>query len=282
MESTRTESVPGVDIPTFRELVIAQQDKRSCRLENKFVERMEESLVRWKPGVSSHRGTLMAIDGVHPYQLLTGDRNNTKRSITSKLNTEKLHFSSFYKLKDDNSVQSKGSVIQNFIRWVYDIDSNKDIDGNNNNNNNNEELEDNLSFDHDGLSFMLTSTGNNSDVTGTPIMYPRAARLKPKQIVGEDTNHLQYMTHPLGATERALYELYYNNPIPVNYLEATMQTNNENIATDTNREHCNLVQNRGSVEKDGFHDCISCNTLIEMLPCLQLNNSASLNNTNSN
>ncbi|SMN19902.1 similar to Saccharomyces cerevisiae YDL186W Putative protein of unknown function [Maudiozyma saulgeensis] len=274
METTRSESVPGIDIPTFRELVIAQQDKRSHRLENKFVERMEESLIRWKPSVSSHRGTIMAIDGTHPYQLLTGDPNGTKRTKNSKLNTEKPHFS-FYRVKEDNSIQSKGSVIQNFIRWVYDKDSNKYLD------NNGDGLDDNISFNQDGLSFMLpTSDNNNSDMIATPIIYPRAARLKPQEITGE-TNQVQYMTHPLGATERALYELYYNNPIPVNYLEATMQTNNENIAIDTNREYCNLVQNNvGSVEKDVFHDCITCNNLTEVFPCLQLRDSSPTANSN--
>ncbi|KAL3230151.1 Uncharacterized protein RNJ44_01514 [Nakaseomyces bracarensis] len=56
------------NIKSVRELVIDTQTKRKAKVGNRFVERMEDNLVKWKPPLSSNRGTTMAIEGIHPYQ----------------------------------------------------------------------------------------------------------------------------------------------------------------------------------------------------------------------
>lgn len=62
------------NLKSVRELVIDTQSKRKARVGSKFVERMEDNLVKWKPPLSSNRGTIMAVDGTHPYQ--KGTDNN--------------------------------------------------------------------------------------------------------------------------------------------------------------------------------------------------------------
>ena len=68
---TKQKFLPAKNIPTVRELVKAKQDERVLPPRNEFVSRMEDSLMRWKPPGSSYRGTTMAIEGSHPYQLAT-------------------------------------------------------------------------------------------------------------------------------------------------------------------------------------------------------------------
>ena len=275
MDSTRSESVPGIDLPTFRQLVIAQQDKRSTRLENKFIERMEDSLVKWKPSVSSHGGTMMAIDGIHPYQLLP-DNHDFKNHQSVKSKTDKIHFTALHKV-ENTSTRSKTSVIQNFINWVYNSEEANDFGNTNELHDIDVTLDDDRSFGQDGCSFTLP-TANLSNSAVTPILFPRVARLKHEQGSFDHTKQSS-MRQPLNGTEQALYELYYNNPIPVNYLDATMSSNNNVDITDANRDVCNRAQNNTeSQESQSHEDCKTCNNLGIIFPCLQLETVTNLNN----
>lgn len=275
MDSTRSESVPGIDLPTFRQLVIAQQDKRSTRLENKFVERMEDSLVKWKPSVSSHGGTMMAIDGIHPYQLLP-DNQDFRKDQSVKSKTDKIHFTALHKV-DKDSTRSKTSIIQNFINWIYDSEEENNFENTNELRDIEENSDDNRSFEQDGCSFILP-TANPSNSAVTPILFPRVARLKHVQGSLDHTKQPS-IRQPLNGTEKALYELYYNNPIPVNYLDATVTSNNNVDLTDANRDVCNRVQNNTESQDNQTHEiCKACNNLGIVFPCLQLETVTNLNN----
>ncbi|KAG0664102.1 hypothetical protein C6P45_000682 [Maudiozyma exigua] len=276
MDTTRSENIPGIDLPTFRQLVMAQQDKRSTRLENKFIERMEDSLIKWKPSVSSHRGTMMAIDGIHPYQLLDDSKNLTNnQSVKSR--TDMIHFTALHKV-ENTSNRSKTSVIQNFINWIYNSD---DVTVNENSNILNGigyTSDDNESFEQDGFSFILP-TANASNLTATPILFPRVARLKHVQ-GSLDHSRQQSMRKPLDGTERALYELYYNNPIPVDYLDATVNSNNNVSLVGANRAACNRAQNNTeSQENHTEQNCLVCDNLGIIFPCLQLDTVSNLTNS---
>lgn len=71
------------NVKTVRELVIDTQSKRKARVSSRFVERMEDNLVKWKPPVSSNRGTTLAVEGAHPYQ-------REVQSVTGAVNSERL------------------------------------------------------------------------------------------------------------------------------------------------------------------------------------------------
>lgn len=65
---TQFQLQPGENLPSMRELVISRQNRSTRPLQNKFVERMEDHLVKWRPPVSQHRGMSMALHGNHPFQ----------------------------------------------------------------------------------------------------------------------------------------------------------------------------------------------------------------------
>lgn len=240
--------VPGVDIPTFRELVIAQQEKRINRLENKFVERMEDSLVKWRPSVSSHKGTIMAIDGIHPYQLQS--ETNTYSNI---IRIDKIKQPHPNNLNAGGEPHSRDGIIDNFINWLHHMGLH----------NTSETMEQkvkiqlikNNTFDEDGMSFVLPSVTDNT--TLTPLVLPRSSGYNNRQendYTGELTKG-----RPTEGVERNLYQFYYDNPIPVNYLDSIRHYNDENVEnTERGTNNQEMPRSMTSIPNNDMSICDSC------------------------
>ncbi|CCF60735.1 hypothetical protein KAFR_0L01260 [Kazachstania africana CBS 2517] len=67
----RMSNIPGTSIPTIKELLKEVQSKKFFEDDDRFTTKMENNLIKWYPSISSHNGTIMAINNTHPYQLKT-------------------------------------------------------------------------------------------------------------------------------------------------------------------------------------------------------------------
>lgn len=184
---TKQKFLPAKNIPTVRELVKAKQDERILPPRSEFVSRMEDSLMRWKPSGSSYRGTTMAIEGSHPYQL-----------ATSKV--------------QDESNQFKGGtyVMDSFVNWWKG--SNPDGRGQNAKNadnvneethvNENDDQDDDFSLNYEPDHEESIATGTSRTIYGS-VIPPKT----PKPVTQVD--HVP---------DDTVYQLYYGKPIPPDYL----------------------------------------------------------------
>lgn len=203
--------IPGINAPTFRELVIQNQNKRSMRLENKFVEKMEESLIKWRPAASSHKGTLMAVNGTHPFQLNTDPERDDIQHNNPDDNIERQVGSTATRSTKYNTADN--SIIHNFVSWLYGSslinEGNQDSPREQSDSNSTED------FEPDGFSFM-PSTRDIPYTPSTPVIAPHDENGDEQQ---PNLDTLRTVVIPnIDPSHREMYESFYDVPIPVTYL----------------------------------------------------------------
>ncbi|GCF00081.1 hypothetical protein ZYGM_002256 [Zygosaccharomyces mellis] len=183
---TKQKFLPAKNIPTVRQLVKAKQDERVFPPRNEFVSRMEDSLIRWKPPGSSYRGTTMAIEGSHPYQLAT-----SKSHDRSKGNG--LGFNGGTYILDSVVNWWKGpnpTVCENIDKFSCcgeDRESNDEDD------------DFSLNYEPDRTGSIATGT-TRTVCAAVPPRAPRAVTLVDC------------------TPDNTVYEMYYGKPIPPDYL----------------------------------------------------------------
>lgn len=186
---TRQRFLPARTIPTVRELVKARQDERTMPPRSAFVNRMEDSLVRWKPPGSSYRGTTMAIEGTHPYQLPTAK------------------FLS-YNQGGDGTNNGGGSYMRDsFLQWWRGARTTREGDNGFGDTDSNDE--------DDEFSLIITEPAATArTLSAAPPKTPRATAIAEHDI-----------PPPLDDPSQ-LYQSYYSKPIPPDYLSKRQYTLN--------------------------------------------------------
>lgn len=200
--------IPGTNVPTFRELVKAKQTQRSERLHNKFVERMEDNLIKWRPPVTSNQGTVLAINGNHPYQL----QINAEEDEISVLGS----FSQWFIENSNFFARNEGSLSKSCWKPANKKDSPIEITNAPNSENNND----------DNYSFVLPTVTPTSAVT--PIVHPSTENHHQVNLEDDSTSTAGPEIATINRQDHkkiSLYKLYYNHPIPVNYLDTTNGVN---------------------------------------------------------
>ena len=229
------EYIPGVNAPTFRELVKQNQNKRNVRLENKFIEKMEESLIKWNPAASSHKGTLMAVNGIHPFQLdTTPIRVSSEHFNTVSRST---HDQNHISTRSTKYADTNNSMIHSFVSWLYNSslinEGTQDSPERRSDSNSTE------AFEPDGLSFM-PSTRDVPYTPVTPVILPLSENEGSQQINGR-SNRAELNTRT-NRTQQVIYESFYDVPIPVTYLDAPVLAS-DNAAPPGN--DANQTENKG-------------------------------------
>ncbi|CAR28506.1 hypothetical protein ZYGR_0S01390 [Zygosaccharomyces rouxii] len=177
---TKQNFLPARNIPTVRELVKAKQDERVLPPKNEFVNRMEDSLIRWKPPGSSYRGTTMAIEGSHPYQL-----------ETSKLQDQSKGYGYGY---------GGGTyVMDSFVNWWKGSNVDNAADRGEDTVSNGGDDDFSLNYEPDCAESIATGTARTTYAV-IPPKTPRPVTLVER--TPDDT----------------VYQLYYGKPIPPDYL----------------------------------------------------------------
>lgn len=197
--------MPHKNIPTVRELVKAKQEERSEPINNEFLERMEDSLMRWKPPASSHRGTTMAIDGVHPYQLPTAAMKKSSKKVGLRSSS-------------DNAISiNNDSVLDSFNQWWRTGKLNMLNKKENNEGGDDDDDRDDFSFNF-GQEDINAVSGYTETMVRTPyavpITYPREATVADRESIL--------------LNEQAIYQQYYNNPVPADYLAVSHRSRHDN------------------------------------------------------
>lgn len=168
------------NIITVRELVKAKQEERRMPVGNIFVQRMEDTLMRWKPPVSSHQGTTMAVDGNHPFQLPTAKMQARAKEEPCTLQDSVAAYRSINNWWRHRSKVSVGEAVG--------------------------DEEDNFSFDFGNNDFDTTVDLSDTIVRtpyGVPVSLPETSREDRETIL---------------LNEQEIYRQYYRNPIPDDYL----------------------------------------------------------------
>lgn len=215
---TKQKFLPARNIPTVRELVKVKQDERFLPPKNEFVSRMEDSLMRWKPPASSYRGTTMAIEGLHPYQL-----------PTSKLR--------------DQSRENGSYVMDSFVNWwrgsksAHEPRSNNDKDKRNagGDDSDSNDRDDQFSLNYDPNYVESSATGTARSRTPYAVIPPRTPR--PATLV----DHVP---------DDTVYQLYYGKPIPPDYLSRQNRCNFNDL-----QQHEQVQQDPSEWLKNCFSSC---------------------------
>ena len=208
------------NVPSVRELVRMEQARRTTPIGDKFARKMEDNLMRWKPSVSSHNGTVLYVEGNHPYQLPTSEYNKKSKfktyprkfsisgaTTTNNSNLINNSIQSWWKgegqiqdckLQDINNVNfsKNGSFDLGFeIEMEMDVDFKKPI-----------EMEENINF----------TSNHESTTILTPYVLPyKSPKLESNKYVKNEINDLGIDD----VEQRQLYEEYYGMALPSNYLD---------------------------------------------------------------
>lgn len=253
------------EFPTLRNLVKCAQDKRKKPIQDVYIRKAEEQLMKWNPSVSSHKGTILAIEGTHPLQveILNNDENfhasmidrspreNTTQWYKENSNTfEDLIKEGSLRVTHDNinpkttRSQAIDEIFDNNINEdQFDISTSEHTEitlstlehenGNLNNNSvSNVGQENDLDLISNNDSFQLTinapntcttpygeivTSGNLDHLGGSN---PMLSETEEIEINGSNNRMNNCRTEP---PYKSLYEKYYRQPIPVNYLESVPQ-----------------------------------------------------------
>lgn len=201
---TKQRFLPAKTVPTVRELVKAKQDERTIPPQSSFVNRMEDTLMRWKPPGSSYRGTTMAIEGTHPYQL-----------ATAKFRTNNYG--------EGDGAGGGGSYMRDsFAQWWRGVRGDRIGD---------EQFQDANNDDEDD-EFSLANT-QLADTARTP--YATVPKT-PQAAVPAD-----HELSPLGEP-RDLYQFYYGKPVPPDYLARRNTTFNHLQQSQTSKNPAQWIK----------------------------------------
>ncbi|CCK68728.1 uncharacterized protein KNAG_0B02860 [Huiozyma naganishii CBS 8797] len=189
----KVESLPGTNIPTIRELVKAKQNQRKEPVTSKFLGRVEDNLIKWNPSISSHNGTIQAVEGIHPFQTAkTSQVDNETHSQLPQGSGKWYKENSEYLLRQLPSGGFSDVVLP------------------------------------DEDSFVLPTS--NPATTATPFAIPApdtetAGIEKPKEAYKLKDNNAR--GKPL---HQDPYSIFYQRPVPVNYIQHEVNIRNMGVA----------------------------------------------------
>ncbi|CCC70437.1 hypothetical protein NCAS_0E03670 [Naumovozyma castellii] len=200
MDTFSGEILPGRDIPSVRELVQQRQMKRKRPESNKLVQKMEDSLIKWRVPGSQNKGSAMAIEGNHPYQFATP----VKKSVKSESDVWNSVRHWWKDQKQEVPEESEKIDITRFNETVIGVDA-----------------------EEEEISFMTDeSRSGRSNSAKTPIAYPINMNNNTgnRYLVGSTIQKPKKCSFDPGDTLTSLqsmYSQYYNYPVPVSYLNIT-------------------------------------------------------------
>ncbi|QLG73384.1 hypothetical protein HG535_0E04680 [Zygotorulaspora mrakii] len=185
------------NIITVRELVKAKQEERKKPVGDMFLQRMEDTLMRWKPPVSSHQGATMAVDGMHPFQL-----------PTAKIPVGDIGGSDSSRQAPTESVAAYNSINRWWRQRIAMRPKSNDRAGAGDNRG--EDEEDDFSFNFGEDENIRTNRAmNNVSNSRTPYGVP--AHLAFSETSKEERETIY-------RNEQEIYQQYYQNPVPDEYL----------------------------------------------------------------
>lgn len=243
------------NVSSVRELVIDSQSKRKLRLGNRFVEKMEDNLVKWRPPLSSNRGTVMAIEGKHPYQIAaeiyapncdpelfrTADQNNGNATQRQMSHTMFDSFTHWWKENARGALELRRQQFEEEILGLSDLqdmdqvvevtvapaikeepqleDTGMNTETQSALTNNTAELARLISQEDERRLEIsdLSNSGISSGVSSQGTFLARPIVKTPPAAVVRRRQQLQQELKRTGAVPQ-IYEEVYNAPVPVAYL----------------------------------------------------------------
>lgn len=249
-DSNKYKFIPGTELLTLRELVRKNQNQRSIPIQNRTVSKAETQLMKWNPSVSVHSDVVLALEGHHPYQNLEKE---------SDIDVEDT---------------SKNFIIQQWYSENYDFFF-KDLpkEEHNTNNTNNTNNNKNTITGDNGSSFLLTPIEPLANTTpfgtlsssryDTDIEQNQVNNLKSNDNVttignkykGQGFETINLNTFSISKSN-SLYHLYYQQPVPLNYIDTIYDS--QNGPNNTKQQF--FDQQPGDIycqEHNGiFHSCL--------------------------
>lgn len=219
------EIYPGTKLPSIRELVKAKQNQRTHSIRNKSLQRAEDLLMKWQPSINSHKEIIAAVEGDHPYQNLKDRNENENANANANANGNR---------SDSNIViQQWYNENEEFFRQpeVPRMNSSQQMEQENktkNNKNKRAETQEN-----DNNSFVLTPIEPLTAVTpfGTVSSSRYNTDIRTRQTNNNEerqNNMWESLSLPPrsyhGPRVQSIYNLYYEQPIPMNYIDTMCQS----------------------------------------------------------
>lgn len=219
--TTVNTSIPGTNIPTIRELVKTKQSKQLVPPKDRVQQRAEDLLMKWQPSASSHKGIISAVEGEHPYQNIgdaIGDSYIERCESNNHVMQEWYEENREFLIEDINN-----QTLKNHGQYVPEPEGLQDEDS---------------SFVLTPMEPLTTITQFGT-VTRSSHGEQRSSSLQEIFINEEhsrNNNHLERrgITLPIDRT-RSCYRIYYQTPIPSNYIDAVYDTGNNTL--EQNRYH---------------------------------------------
>lgn len=213
------EIYPGTKLPSIRELVKAKQNQRTHSIRNKSLQRAEDLLMKWQPSINSHKEIVAAVEGDHPYQNLK-DQNEIGNENANRSDSN-IVIQQWYNENEEFFRQSEGHGI-NFAQQIEPENKTK------NKKINREEIQEN-----DNNSFVLTPVEPLTAVTpfGTVSSSRYNTDIRTRQ-TNNNEDHQNNLWESLslpprsyhGPRVQSIYNLYYEQPIPMNYIDTMCQS----------------------------------------------------------
>lgn len=236
--------INGREVPSIRELVIEEQKRRTTRIDDEFVERMENNLIRWKPSDSSHHGAILAVNGRHPYQQPTAEEMLSMRVANLKKNKRRARLNR-KKGKTGEERTSVGDTLETKIlgiigKWFTSVEESDNGNNDGTDHGKGSILDPNL-FGNDDESFApRTRCLENVDTDTETLMAYTASSLSLEENGNQNTS--TNGAGPEGSAAIAsdsdleLYRSYYKHPIPVSYLNSIRGKKNDKPLTKSGRQ----------------------------------------------
>lgn len=247
-------------LPSMRELVKNAQNRRTAPIQDIYIRKAEEQLMKWNPSISSHKGTISAIEGTHPLQVdILNNDENFRASTMDRFQRENT--TQWYKENSNNfeDLIKEGSVRVTKANLNPETIRSQPIDEIFNQQTGEEEFEisssahteltlSTLPSEHESESHPLVNNDegsndnpeviSNNDSFQLTINAPNTCTTPYGEIV--HSSNLDYLggSNPMllepqdrqpikknNSTRvepiyKSLYEQYYRQPVPVNYLES--------------------------------------------------------------
>ncbi|CCD22453.1 uncharacterized protein NDAI_0A02960 [Naumovozyma dairenensis CBS 421] len=204
--------LPGKDIPSIRDLVLEKQHRQKNITDtDEFTQRMEDTLIKWRPSASQNRGSSLAVDGAHPFQISTPkferERNKAKYDmyLSKRLTNAWDSLNNWlWDTSQTNNSKRKAVPLNTSILNIFPF---------------NTEVSADIENDED-CSFDLEDSTKNL-AAGTPIVYPLLEAPRPAVLRDRE---IDVTCNQLTSIE-STYQQYYNNPIPIHYIDLNSYMN---------------------------------------------------------